>query len=266
MQNLNNDYINIEENVNVSKTGDIAQFFKLVGILAGICVAIYFSVHLICTVVIQNLSAKNQTSLEKVLSANVNEQMKSKIVNNQEYTDKLKNLERKIIPLNKTLRKHGEFSINVIKSEDVNAFVTADGSIFFTEKLMQEIKNDEQLCFVLAHELGHYMHKDHLKSLSRGVSGLAVAITVAVLTGNESINNAVNGTINFAETNHSKGDELLADAFANKVVIALYGSNNEAIKFFEYIDKSNKTENYLYFFSTHPSPQERIKYLEKADK
>ena len=265
MQNLNNSYINIEDNVNVSEPNDFNAFFKLAALIVSICVGIYFAIHVTCNVVIQNLSPENQASLEKALSSEVNSQFNNSIVANSEYTTKLKNLEQKITPLNKTLREHGEFNINVIKKDEVNAFVTADGSIFFTEKLLKEVQNDEQLCFVLAHEMGHYIHKDHLKALSRGVSGIAVGITMAVLTGgNEDIGKVVNGSLNFAEMNHSKNDELMADAFANKVVIALYGDNKEAIEFFKYIDKTDKAENFLYFFSTHPSPEERIKYLQKA--
>ena len=47
--------------------------------------------------------------------------------------------------------------------------ITADGSIFFTDKLIEENLSEEELSFVMAHELGHYYNKHLLKTMSRQV-------------------------------------------------------------------------------------------------
>ena len=264
MQDLNNDYINIVDNVNVSKDGDVKQFFKLVSWVAGICLFIYLIVNVSCMTIITNLTPEKQYALEQVLASGVNKTYDKYKIEKPSDVEKLREIESKILPLNKKLSSHGNFKFYIIKSEDVNAFVSADGSIYFTDKLLNEIQNEEQLCFILAHELGHYLHRDHLKMLSRGISGTVVAIGIAAATGgDESMSKVVNGSINFADIRHSQKEELLADAFANKVVKHLYNSNAEAIKFFKYIDKSDNEANALYFFSTHPSPKDRIKALEK---
>lgn len=48
-----------------------------------------------------------------------------------------------------------KFHVEVIDSEDVNALGLPDGSIFLTSSLIHEAKVDDELAFVLAHEIGH---------------------------------------------------------------------------------------------------------------
>ena len=53
----------------------------------------------------------------------------------------------------------------------MNAFVVPNGTIFFTAGMLGEIKDEQMLTFVLAHEMAHYAHRDHLKGSGRQIIG-----------------------------------------------------------------------------------------------
>ena len=49
--------------------------------------------------------------------------------------------------------------VYTIKYESVNAFTTPDGGIFVNIGLLARLQNEDELAFVLAHEIAHYIHQ-----------------------------------------------------------------------------------------------------------
>lgn len=60
-----------------------------------------------------------------------------------------------------TLTKHAPgadaYRFRILKSDDVNAMTTPDGTVFVSRALMRTFKADDDLAAVLAHEIGHVM-------------------------------------------------------------------------------------------------------------
>lgn len=50
--------------------------------------------------------------------------------------------------------------LNVLKSEDKNAFVLLDGSIYITTTLISHLPNEVAFKFIIGHELAHFINKD----------------------------------------------------------------------------------------------------------
>lgn len=56
-----------------------------------------------------------------------------------------------------------------------NAFALPDGTIVFTDEIINLSQHDDELVSVMAHEVGHVIHRHNLRNLIRG-SGLAVVL------------------------------------------------------------------------------------------
>ncbi len=57
--------------------------------------------------------------------------------------------------------------------------VTAGSYLFVTNGLLAAVESENELAFVLAHELGHFHHRDPLQALGRSL----VLITLSSLLG-----------------------------------------------------------------------------------
>lgn len=75
------------------------------------------------------------------------------------------------------------FELALVEEEEPNAMALPGGAILLTSGLLETVDSENGLAFVLAHELGHYAHRDHLRSLSRG---LALGAVMALVTGSGS--------------------------------------------------------------------------------
>ena len=64
------------------------------------------------------------------------------------------------------------------------------------------------------------------------------------------------------ELKHSRNQERNADKYANKMVYRIYGNNNGAIRFFQYLEKEEKAPEFIQYFSTHPSTKQRLKLIQ----
>ena len=249
----------IEDNDNVSKTNVLGEFFfLLLGVLL-ICFSIYFSADYIASFVIDNLSDEKQLKIEKLLSGN-----KVKTVNfHNKKIKRLSQIKNQIVRMDRNLQGKSNFPIYEADMKEINAFVMPDGKIYFTKGLLNKIENEQTLTFILAHELGHYAHRDHLKSIGRRIIS---AILLSIVTfGQKDISPVING-FSFADSiSHSQKQEKAADLYANKVILKLYGTNRGAIEFFELLKKEEKIPEFLYYISSHPSNDTRINLLKKQN-
>lgn len=255
----------IENNDNVSKTTDGKEFLILVGGVIGLCLCLFVFADFFAGLYIDNMPVKSQVKLEKTLSLMA---MHIGSVDKKKFAAQMQSLENtksKIIRMDKRLRGMSEFDIYVYNSNDVNAFVIPDGSIYFTKGLLKEVKDEKVLAFVLAHEIGHYVHRDHLKSFGREI--LAGSVLALVTAGQSSqFTSLINNISAVNQIVYSRSQESKADLYANLVVLKLYGNNDGAVAFMNMIDEKQKLPQFMHYFSTHPSPQDRILLLKKDAK
>lgn len=248
----------LDDNVNISKTSDGKEFLYLVSAVLIILLGVYIFSDAISGVIVDNLSDKNRLAIEQIfkLQKSTNEDCKYPT-----QLAQLNDIKNEIIRSDKTLQLKNNFPLHVIKEKDVNAAIAPDGSIFITTALLKELKDEQTYAFILAHELGHYKHRDHLKSFGRQIIWYSVT---TVLTGGHSssgIGQITYGTGNLTELKYSKNQEYAADNYANKYILRRYGSNKAAVDFFKYIDKKYDMPEFVHYLSTHPSPEQRIKNI-----
>lgn len=245
----------INDNGNVGKTNAGFEFLWLLGGIVGLCLLIFIFADTFANIFIDRMSDSTQIKIEKALSFNkpLKENKKSEKIIFLEYVKPY------IVKLDKNLQNKSNFPIYEYDSKDINAFILPDGTIYFTSALLKEVSDRETLTFVLAHELGHYSHRDHLKSVSRDI--ITSICTNLLTAGQKDLNITVGGITGLSSLKYSRRQEMNADIYANKVVKRLYGTNAGAVKFFKYLDEKEKSPEFLYYFSTHPSTKNRLKNL-----
>ncbi len=152
-----------------------------------------------------------------------------------------------------------EFRVEISDDSRLNAMALPGGLIVVTSGLLNTVESENELAFVVAHELGHFRNRDHIRSLGRGV---VLSILIATISGADG--SADLGPIlgDLAMRSFSRGQESNADEFALEIVQKEYGHVDEAWRFFERIDHDNEFVYLLTaYVSTHPAPDNRIDRL-----
>ncbi len=103
------------------------------------------------------LSRRNQKLFLRAVHQGIDEILRSgTVLFGDPVTDYINVLGRKIIGDDESLKN---IRFYTLKTNVVNAFSTNQGIIFVSQGLVAQVKNEAQLAFVLAHEIGHYIEK-----------------------------------------------------------------------------------------------------------
>lgn len=247
----------LDENVNVSKTHPLTELFWLLGgliLIAGLVfVLLGFAADWAAT--------KAPVSVERWLGKQALEHFPS------EENDALKQRLQALlsnVPDDSSLNNY-EFRVFLSDSEQVNAIALPGGSIVVFSGLLKQIESENELAMILAHELGHFAHRDHLRGLGRGL-GLTVA--AALLFGEENAASSLTAkALMTFQVRYSQAQESAADSFALELLNKRYGHVGGGSDFFVRMAKTAGS-HLPYLLASHPHPEDRIKKLEAliADK
>ena len=149
--------------------------------------------------------------------------------------------------------------VEVVESDLVNAFSLLGGTIQITTGILQSISTENQLVFILGHELGHLAHRDQLRGMGRVVM-LALAMTALQGSNQDSLGQ----TATYTALAFSRSQELAADRYGLEVVGRKYGHAGGADEFFGTMRGNERLQRLDSYFSTHPAPADRIKKLHEA--
>lgn len=152
-----------------------------------------------------------------------------------------------------------EFRVEIDDSNVANAMALPGGLIIVTRGLLDQVESENELAFVLGHELGHYRNRDHIRALGRGV---VLGLFFAVATGGDVANIGIS-VADLALRGFSRKQELAADEFGLAIVYTHYGHVNEAWRLFErWDDGDDSLLALISYMSTHPQSGDRIEDLE----
>lgn len=155
-----------------------------------------------------------------------------------------------------------DFKVLVLSSGEANAAALPGGYVLVTSGLLAEVETENELAFVLGHELGHFHNRDHLRRLGRGV---VYSLALAVLLGSSGSVPDV-GTLmgDLTSKSFDRAQEREADRFALGLVQAEYGHIGSSWQFFQRLSRTgSKLEHLVAYLSTHPASQARIEDLRR---
>jgi len=247
------------DNPNVTVPNPIKELFKIIsGIILGIC-CIYLITFFLSGILLQSLSSDKQADIENFISP----KLKLVLVEiTEKEQNRLNNIRDEIIKTDSTFTRTSNLEVRVIKHRQLNAICYPNGNIYITSALYNKLKNDEQLTFVIAHEIAHYKHKDHLLNLRRQISNNAVLIFLSVLSpNNRELHKITNDSLKITDLKYSRNLEAKADKYAVKIMNQLYGNSKEALFVMELLRAKNKHD--FEFMSSHPNINKRMDYIRK---
>ncbi|MBF0339226.1 MAG: M48 family metallopeptidase [Nitrospirae bacterium] len=242
---------NIEGNVNVSTQR--RELFVLLGITVAGIVVIYIALGL----TVDLLVAWMPEGLEDRMSV-----LSPVVFDDKKEHDKARGylqgcvdeLAQKAFPDKKT-----PYNVHIVQDAKPNAMALNGRLILVSTTLLKELRSQNELTFVLAHELGHYAHRDHLRAMGRS---LAIMVLTATIFGdNSTISSFIVNSMSAMQMRYSQGQETRADLFALELLYKHYGHVAGASNFFERLSKQDSTGPYAYLLASHPYPLHRIKTL-----
>ena len=159
-----------------------------------------------------------------------------------------------------------DFGYRVVVHEDPvpNAFATPGGMIVVHSGLLRFAESENEVTMVLAHELAHHVHRDHLEGMGRGLV-LAVILN-AVLGGNSGLDQITGAGAQGLALKMSRDDERDADRLALLLLAGHYGHVGGAMDFFVRIgdQPGGRAATWL---GTHPLSSDRVdRILEEIDR
>ncbi|PCJ21353.1 MAG: hypothetical protein COB02_01840 [Candidatus Cloacimonadota bacterium] len=159
--------------------------------------------------------------------------------------------------------KNVDIEVIIRSDSTLNALSYPGYKIVVNQGLLEFVKSENELAFILGHELGHYHYRHLLKRLSSSVLDFSVAIITLISGVDTSIVKTLSANLN---KQFSQRQESESDDYALKLVDRTYdGNSSGATDFFE---KLSKTEgfirNSLNFLFTHPLSKDRVSHLKTS--
>ena len=164
-----------------------------------------------------------------------------------------------------------------------NAFALPSGDIVMTDELVKLAKDDDELVAILAHEIGHVIHRHSLRNV---IQSSVFAMLVIAITGDVSTSSTLVTALPtiLVEARYSQAFEREADAYSLKFMrdhnVRPVHFRNIMLRLEQYQadvvhgqrkgasakDKEKKRDdedNWTGYFSSHPPTRERIKVFEQ---
>ncbi|KKL76623.1 hypothetical protein LCGC14_2043030, partial [marine sediment metagenome] len=154
-----------------------------------------------------------------------------------------------------------QYRVYIENSPSENAGALPGGSIVVYSALINGAATENELAFVLAHELGHYRGRDHLRGLGRGL--VMVVISAALSGSDSSVTEFLTTSLTSVEMQFSQAQESADDTFALDLLNRRYGHTGGATDFFKRLSEGHRSGAFQKFFSTHPVPPERVEALKE---
>lgn len=243
----------LAENVNASKGHPLAELAWMLGGLALILMVLYLLVGQAVEVVAERLPAGAERWLGRQALKNF------AAAENPELDRRLQAL-LAALPADSPLRQR-DFQVWVAATDEINAVALPGECIVVFRGLLEAVASENELDMVLAHELGHFAHRDQLKGLGRGLVATFLTMT---LFGNDSsaASLVASFTLSF-DARYSQRQEAAADAWGLDLLVARYGHAGGAVDFFERMSRREDAPRLAYLRASHPHPEDRIRSLER---
>jgi predicted Zn-dependent protease len=147
--------------------------------------------------------------------------------------------------------------VHVFRADVVNAFAMPGGHLVVNSALIEDCKNPEQLCGVLAHEIAHIELHHVMKKLVREV-GMSVLVNMTTGGGDGGQVGEVVGALSskaFDRDMEREADMKGLDYLMNAHI------DPHPFADFLYLTGDGESEEAFEWLSTHPSSKERMEYV-----
>ena len=150
----------------------------------------------------------------------------------------------------------------LIKTESVNAFATPGGFVLITSGLVKQLQNEDELAFVLAHEIAHVIRRHHYKVVQRQRLAETAAKQMQASTADASFSELSQASAQIYARGLDKNSEFEADRLGTELMTQSGYDPASAIGVLERLQKLKGDDPRAeLLFATHPSAAERMDTL-----
>lgn len=207
-------------------------------------------------------STQKEISLGKSVSRQINK--KYKLVKDPRLNKKVFDIGRKVSAV--CDRKELNYYFYIIDEDTINAFSLPGGYVYIYKGLLDILDNDDQIAFVLGHEIGHIVARHSIKRLQ---SSIGANLLLLASSRVESSGSSAPGTVSLILatiiSGYSQEDEFLADKLGCKYAKKAGFDPSAGIKVLEKLEAEHKKEKArpLAYFRSHPFAVQRIKMMKE---
>ena len=154
----------------------------------------------------------------------------------------------------------------------INAFALPGGQVFLTVALLKRLHSEAQLAAVLGHEIGHVVARHGAEHVAKQSLNQSLAAVVEASTSDRAGDQVGNGsqqTTALAKVvkqlvtlRYDRADELESDRLGVRFMTEAGYDPQGAIQLIQILDDARQNGQPPAFFSTHPSPDNRVKRLQ----
>ncbi len=199
---------------------------------------------------------------EKEINAAVGDSICDKETSNTpESRDIQTKVDKLLKAYNKPLKMHVCVTDKVMREK--NAFATFGPTLVVTKKMYEEVKNGNDISLVLAHEIGHTVHGDCVRSVGRSFGTIGIALALSLMQPTDSdVAKIVMEILSTNSLKYSREAEYAADEFGAELCKKALDNPLPAFHFLEKALLENDP-GALEIIATHPDSKKRVERMKK---
>jgi len=158
-----------------------------------------------------------------------------------------------------------KWEVNVLTSNELNAFCMPGGKIVFYSGLIQQLQlSDDEIAIVMGHEISHALREHSREQVSQAMAAQTAIGVASMLLGlpagsSEIANTAYDSVI---ATKFSRVDESEADRMGLELTARAGYDPRAGVSLWKKMIQANKGDRPPEFLSTHPAEENRVKQIE----
>ncbi len=177
---------------------------------------------------------------------------------------RLRGIAKRIIPFAARFNpraKDWQWEVNLIGSNQINAFCMPGGKIAFYTGILRQLKlTDDEVAMVMGHEIAHALREHAREQAGKNTLTKIGAVGLSIATGGR-YDGLVNTGANLLSLKFSRGDETDADLVGLDIAARAGYDPRAGVTLWQKMSAANKGAP-PQWLSTHPSGPSRIKEIE----
>ena len=146
------------EGINSSSKSPLGDAFFLLALTAGLIVVLFFALGTFTGLVVKKIDYRTETHLFQKHHTDIQSKKEKKL---QKIVDKLW--------AHFPEAEGSKIDVRIVDSKHMNAFMAIGGNMQLTTELIDKVKYENELAFVICHEIGHFHNRDVLNGMGRNL-------------------------------------------------------------------------------------------------
>ena len=182
----------------------------------------------------------------------------------QQYVDQVG---KQVVARSIASRSPYPFEFHLLRdARTVNTFALPGGQVFLTIALLKRLTSEAQLAAVLSHEVGHVVARHGAEHLTKQpfIQPLRAAVDATANSDANADQSAVlaQAVNQLVSLRYGRDDELESDRLGLRFMTEAGYDPQGIVQLIQRLDASRQGGQPAAFFSTHPSPDNRVKRLQ----